>query len=573
MLKYDLRLAIPPRHTELSSPDNNPLATTVGPPRAKPKISIAILAPRRPPASGQFSFNSLPGARSNLPTSIQEEPTSARSDAGSMINGLGPIAPGFGDGNPSLAAMPVKGSKKEQKLKPKNNIVKSNSSYVSRVVPHEYIVRRLQDRSLDGMFAFVNFNRAFMWLDLSSDNKAENLTTVFLKKAHCLCHDVNPVTKSATHLDVIMGFNTGDIIWYEPMSQKYARLNKNGIINPTAVQSIAWISGKENYFLAAFTDGTIIAFDKDKDDAAFTPEFHHQTEPSESSGTEENPNPGILQHHAFRILKSIRSHDQKSNPLAVWKSSHLQINALSFSPNGSYLAMVSADGTLTILDHVTERVLDVYRSYYGAMLCVAWSPDGRYVITGGQDDLVSIWSLAEQALVARCVGHGSWVTDVRFDPWRCDERNYRFGSVGEDCRLLLWDFSVSMLRRPHHGSHGSVSVPTRRESVAVTGRRRTNSTRSTIPPQMDGGTPDADGGRQEQEEDDTVVEVVHAVDSKATTAVLPPVLSKIADPHPMSWLGFEEGCILTSCQDGTLRSLPVPWCPQLVTPTDHDASL
>jgi hypothetical protein len=24
-----------------------------------------------------------------------------------------------------------------------------------------------------------------------------------------------------------MGFSTGDIIWYEPMSQKYARLNKN----------------------------------------------------------------------------------------------------------------------------------------------------------------------------------------------------------------------------------------------------------------------------------------------------------------------------------------------------------
>jgi catabolite repression protein CreC len=28
-------------------------------------------------------------------------------------------------------------------------------------------------------------------------------------------------------MDVIMGFSTGDIIWYEPMSQKYTRLNKN----------------------------------------------------------------------------------------------------------------------------------------------------------------------------------------------------------------------------------------------------------------------------------------------------------------------------------------------------------
>ena len=94
------------------------------------------------------------------------------------------------------------------------------------------------------------------------------------------------------------------------------------------------------------------------------------------------------------------------------------------------------------------RLLHLYTSYYGGMMCVCWSPDGRYIVTGGQDDLVSIWSLEDSMLVARCQGHNSWVTAVAFDPWRCDERNYRIGSVGEDCRLLLWDFSVGMLHRP-----------------------------------------------------------------------------------------------------------------------------
>jgi WD40 repeat protein len=94
------------------------------------------------------------------------------------------------------------------------------------------------------------------------------------------------------------------------------------------------------------------------------------------------------------------------------------------------------------------RLLHQYMSYYGGMMCVCWSPDGRYVVTGGQDDLVSIWSLEDSMLVARCQGHNSWVTSVQFDPWRCDERNYRIGSIGEDCRLLLWDFSVGMLHRP-----------------------------------------------------------------------------------------------------------------------------
>lgn len=81
-------------------------------------------------------------------------------------------------------------------------------------------------------------------------------------------------------------------------------------------------------------------------------------------------------------------------------------------------------------------------------MCICWSPDGKYVLTGGQDDLVSVWSLGERRIVARCPGHQSWVTAVAFDPWRCDDGNYRFGSVGEDRRLLLWDFNVGMLHRP-----------------------------------------------------------------------------------------------------------------------------
>lgn len=90
-------------------------------------------------------------------------------------------------------------------------------------------------------------------------------------------------------------------------------------------------------------------------------------------------------------------------------------------------------------------------------MCICWSPDGKYVLTGGQDDLVSIWSLGERQIVARCPGHQSWVTAVAFDPWRCDDRNYRFGSVGEDRRLLLWDFNVGMLHRPKAVSRYNIS--------------------------------------------------------------------------------------------------------------------
>lgn len=86
--------------------------------------------------------------------------------------------------------------------------------------------------------------------------------------------------------------------------------------------------------------------------------------------------------------------------------------------------------------------------------------------TGGQDDLLTIFSPWEQRVIARCQGHSSFVSAVAFDELRCDGRTYRFGSVAEDNKLILaslpsserlssishffsqWDFSSGALHRP-----------------------------------------------------------------------------------------------------------------------------
>lgn len=82
-------------------------------------------------------------------------------------------------------------------------------------------------------------------------------------------------------------------------------------------------------------------------------------------------------------------------------------------------------------------------------------------------------------------------------------------------------------------------------------------------------------------DDTTDDDVVHAVEPRARTAMLPPVLvsfqlshyatpqnrtgqnrklishqAKSIDEHPLCWLGFEEDCILTSCKNGTYSLVP-----------------
>lgn len=181
-----------------------------------------------------------------------------------------------------------------------------------------------------------------------------------------------------------------------------------------------------------------------------------------------------------------------------------------------------------------SRLLDLFFSYYGGLICVCWSPDGKYVLTGGQDDLISIWCPSESALIARCQGHHSWVTSVAFDPWRCDDKNYRFGSVGEDRRICLWDFSVGMLHRPKAVSSLSsntglvvcslTSTPQFQASV-----RQRNSVSSRLTSQITSTSrfrsdstlskSDEEGGGKEKSK-----VIPHPVESRSRIAILPPVL-------------------------------------------------
>lgn len=44
------------------------------------------------------------------------------------------------------------------------------------------------------------------------------------------------------------------------------------------------------------------------------------------------------------------------------------------------MAVVATDGALRIIDFHQERLLDTFSAYFGALTCVCWSPDGKYVL-------------------------------------------------------------------------------------------------------------------------------------------------------------------------------------------------
>lgn len=209
------------------------------------------------------------------------------------------------------------------------------------------------------------------------------------------------------------------------------------------------------------------------------------------------------------------------NPLYRWVIGEGSLNEFAFSPCAKYLATVGQDGFLRVFHYDTMELVGRVRSYFGGLLCVSWSPDGKYIVAGGEDDLVTVWSFAEKRVVARGQGHKSWVSVVAFDPFTtsyCENGDvisgsdedlaqdmqghclddtmasvsssgfnscatslatsgrplhsssvqsnghvtsfirYRFGSVGQDTQLCLWDLTDDVLKQPVGRSRTSILI-------------------------------------------------------------------------------------------------------------------
>ena len=109
--------------------------------------------------------------------------------------------------------------------------------------------------------------------------------------------------------------------------------------------------------------------------------------------------------------------------------------------------VVNGAGMCRVLDIAAPKpkIVAGFKSYYAGFNAVTWSPCGRYVLAGGESDMIEIWGFYEREVVAwACEGHRSWITDIAVDQSDAIEghRILRFASVGEDCRVALWDWHI-----------------------------------------------------------------------------------------------------------------------------------
>ncbi|KAJ2745956.1 hypothetical protein GGI20_001772 [Coemansia sp. BCRC 34301] len=379
----------------------------------------------------------------------------------------------------------------------KGIVTKSTSAYVSRIVTNENLARWLVGDNQHSTYLLFNAPRCMAWVGLQPESSGETLARFDLVSNTPLCHAINEATRGENRLDMVMGFVHGNIIWYDPISGKYARLNKNSGYT-AAIVSVRWIPGSASLFMAGTADGCVMIMDRNKEDFS-VPALAHSNRP-------------VTAMDAFEVAPSLKP---KCNPVAFWKVGNKPITCMAFSPDGCRVAIGSEDGGLRIVDYLNEILEDVYLSYFAGITCCAWSDDGKYVVAGGKDDLITVWGFDGQSVVARCQGHESWVRDIAFDPMGTED-TYRFMSVGDDAKLLVWDFSLSALHRP----------------------------RATVNRVHLQGCPGVSEGPSD---------TVHPRLPRAAVPVLQPLMAVAIHDAPICSLQFSQDLLVTACRKGVVK--------------------
>ena len=102
----------------------------------------------------------------------------------------------------------------------------------------------------------------------------------------------------------------------------------------------------------------------------------------------------------------------------------------------SQLLTTGSDKKITYWDAIDcNAIRELEGSKIGEINSIDISTDGEFFATGGGDKLVKLWNYDEGSVTHVGVGHSSTITKVKVSP---DGR--RVVSVGEEGAIMLWSF-------------------------------------------------------------------------------------------------------------------------------------
>eukprot|EP00347_Sterkiella_histriomuscorum_P001221 403372861 len=135
------------------------------------------------------------------------------------------------------------------------------------------------------------------------------------------------------------------------------------------------------------------------------------------------------------------------------------ITALEWSSDNRSLFTASKDCNLIQWDLESQKKLffkgdkhnRAIQGHYDEPLCLAVSPNGKYLVSGGKDRIVRVWDIHNQQQIQTFMGHRDSITSIKFD-----RENDQFYTVSNDRSLKVWNIREMAYMDSHYGHQSDI---------------------------------------------------------------------------------------------------------------------
>src|SRR5205823_12767098 len=123
------------------------------------------------------------------------------------------------------------------------------------------------------------------------------------------------------------------------------------------------------------------------------------------------------------------------------------VQCIAFSPDGRRLVTGSSEPDLW--DVTTGKKLRKFPVHSGVVNGAEFSPDGRILASGGSDGTIQLWNPESGKLLGTLHGHTSRITSIAYSP-----HGETLASTSMDGTTMLWDTDVRRVQRAERDRRG-----------------------------------------------------------------------------------------------------------------------